>query len=122
MSLNHRGEAKIGCVLSILLIIAVAYCGYKTVPAYYYSVQFLDEVDALVRRAAVYNWTERKILDSLLKLAMDWEQPVAKENIKIQHTRYNLIVDIEYKLPMDLGFYKFDLERKQKYAGLAAAF
>jgi hypothetical protein len=121
MRLNRRGESKFGCLLAVVLLALTVYCAIRFVPPYYNSVQFLDETEAMTTRAAVYGWSEKKIHESYLQVAMKYEQPVTEENIKIYRTRNNLTIEIEYILPIELGFYTYNLERKVKYSGLSGS-
>ena len=115
------GESKVGCLLAILLLLLAVYCGFIGVPPYYNSVQFFDESEALVTRAAVYGWPEKKVMDALLDLAHKLNQPVTADNIKIAKTRNNMVVDISYTLTLDFGFFKYDLSRSAKFSGLSGS-
>jgi len=75
----------------------------------------------MTTRAAVYGWSEKKIHESYLEVAAKYDQPVTKDNIKVVRTRNELIVEIDYILPIDLGFYVYNLERKAKYSGLSGS-
>ncbi len=121
MMLNRRGESKIGCLVAVVLLAVTVYCAVKFVPPYYNSIQFLDETEAMTARAAVYGWSEKRIHESYLEVAVKYEQPVIKDNIKVYRTRNELVVEINYILPIDLGFYVYNLERKAKYSGLGGS-
>ena len=121
MKLNSRGESKLGCLVAVLLLVVTVYCAIRFVPPYYNSVQFIDETEAMTTRAAVYGWSENKIHESYLEVAAKYDQPVTKDNIKVIRTRNELMVEIDYILPIDLGFYVYNLERKAKYSGLSGS-
>jgi len=121
MRINAKGESKIGCLFAVLLLLLAIYVGFIGVPPYYNSVQYFDECEALVTRAAVYGWSEKKVTESLLDLARKLSQPVAVENIKVSKTRNNMMVEINYILPMDFGFYNYDLPRNARFSGLSGS-
>ncbi len=121
MGINAKGESKVGCLLAVLLLLLAIYVGFIGVPPYYNSVQFFDEGEALVTRAAVYGWTEKKVTESLLDLGHKLNQPITEENIKVSKTRNNMVVEINYILPLDFGFYKYDLPRNARFSGLSGS-
>jgi hypothetical protein len=121
VKVNRIGESKVGCLLAILLLVIAIYFGFVGIPPYYNSVQFFDESESLVTRAAVYGWPEKKVMDSLLELARKLDQPVTADNIRIAKTRNNLVVEIDYTLTLDFGFFKYGLSRNAKFSGLSGS-
>lgn len=121
MDINAKGESKVGCVFAVLLLLLAIYVGFIGVPPYYNSVQFFDEGESLVTRAAVYGWSEKKVTESLLDLARKLNQPITAEDIKVNKTRNNMVVEINYILPLDFGFYKSDLPRQARFSGLSGS-
>lgn len=121
MVINARGESKVGCLFAILLLLVAIYVGFIGVPPYYNSVQFFDESESVVTRAAVYGWSEQKVTETLVDLARKLSQPVTAENIKVNKTRNNMVVEINYVLTMDFGVFKYDLARNARFSGLSGS-
>lgn len=49
---HQRGEGKIGCIISLLIVLLVAAVGYKAIPLYYANNQLSDTAEELGTRAA----------------------------------------------------------------------
>ena len=122
MGINRKGEGKLGCLIFLVIVVMIGYIAYNAGPPYYRSVQFMDEVEAKSRRAAVDGWSDERLRQDIEQMAVSLNQPVMPKDIKISKSGYNLIVRIEYTLSLDFIFFKYPLERKMEFASLRSRF
>ncbi|MBN2433280.1 MAG: hypothetical protein JXQ27_17550 [Acidobacteria bacterium] len=114
MKLNSKGDSKLGCILSVLVLAAAIWCAYKIIPPYYNATSFFDEVESKVREAANNRRMEKDLEKNIYLLADRYEQPSAAENpretmhVNVAIGGQSIAVDIKYKLHIDLGVYEFD--------------
>jgi len=118
--INAKGGSKAGCLVAILILLLGIWTSYKILPPYYQSSSFFDNAQAKLREAANRRWPKQKIEDEMYRLARKYEQPgpgiEPRKEMKIEvfpGTR-SVTVKIQYKIHIDLGFYKFDMGRDKE--------
>ncbi len=85
-----------------LLIFAVAgYVGMKVGPVYYNAQEFEDALQVEGVKAGARFYTDEVILDDIMKLARSFEIPIKEENVKINRAGGQLIIAVEYSVPVE---------------------
>lgn len=107
MHINQRGEGKAGCILSLLIFAAIAYACFVAVPALYKATAFRDDTEKYFRTANSKSYTEETIRRDVLKMAVDYDQPVTPEEIAITKGANVVTLDIHYKQDLDFKVYKY---------------
>lgn len=84
----HRlqsGEGKIGCIISLLILIILAAVGYKVIPVYYANNQIVDYAEELGTRASALS---AEVIDKQIRAkAAELEIFEAREGASIRVTK-----------------------------------
>jgi hypothetical protein len=121
MILNMRGESKLGCLFSVLILVLAIWCAFKIIPPYYNSTSFYDSVEAKIREAANYRWDKAKIERHIWELATKHDQPEPgvdpRKTIKlvVNVTSKAVSVEVVYSIDINLGFYTYTLNRDKSF-------
>lgn len=122
MQIDRKGEVKPSCILVLVLLAVAIFAAIRGVPPYYNSTQFLDEVDSATRSASSRGINEAKLMEKILNLANQYEQPVTRDHVSITKAGSNLVVKIDYSLPIDFGVTTYELPRQAKFVSLSGSF
>ncbi len=85
---SQRGEGKVGCSISLLVLIIVGGISLKAVPAYYADNQIIDLVQRKIEQAAgrTSEDLEKEIRIEIRQQSIDVPEAVAPSAIKIRKT------------------------------------
>lgn len=89
-----------GTILSLLVLAVLIYLGIKYVPVMINSYSFRDFIEEEARYAAVRKGDE-DIRDRVYQKATDLTLPVKKANIKVQRSRHELTITVDYTVPIE---------------------
>ena len=85
---------KRSAIIWLVLIVAVAYIGYKLIPMYYRHEMMSYDVEGQIKVADKYD--EDEIKDTLLEKAKEWSMPITFNNIVVDRRESNIIITINY--------------------------
>jgi len=106
---GERGGAKFNFLLTVLVLGAMGYAGFKVVPAYVNDYQFQDFIQQESRFAlAGY---PRKSPDDLrndvIKKAKELDLPLKSEDIRVSVSNTNVDISADYSVTFDLSVYQW---------------
>ena len=101
--------------LLILLILVLA--AWQIVPVYFQRFQFTDFVGAEVKFAVSKRANVKKVRSNILDEARRAQIPITAADVHITRRGPTFTVEIDYKLPVDLGVYQFQWPSHVKIAG-----
>ena len=108
MFVNERGGSKIGCLVGLLLVVAVVYAGFQ----WGYALWDLETLKEQVTECGRY-WAQRDIKsiepirNDLLRRADMIGLEVFAEDIEISHTAHALTVDLWWDAPLRFPRYTY---------------
>ena len=99
MSTNNSGKASIRTVFWIVFLGAAVYAGFLIgVP--HVTNKMLDyEVENAAKNAAHYR--DEEILKNVLEKAHFWYIPIDKDNVRIERTKEDIVIEIKYEVIVD---------------------
>lgn len=111
---SERGEGKIGCILTLLILAGAVAVGLKVVPVYYTNSSLADSAEEVAAQAGLYTKAalEAKLRDKAVELnipeaAADGAMTVSTAGTKNLGT---CTIAFDYTRTVDLyGFYRFDI-------------
>lgn len=103
---NEKGNAYLGYLLFLLIVLCTVYLGSQVIQFYYYSWEIEGAMEAQAAKASVFR--DDEIRKTLLKEIKKLELPINDErDLKINRTANKIIIDLEYEevLYLELGEY-----------------
>ncbi len=104
---TQRGDVPVGCLVGMVLLLAVVLVGIKAVPAITRVGELEKRVAELADRANRREYTDQRILRDILAKAEEIDLPVAKENVRIDRTEHRIKVRIVFDYPLEFPFYTY---------------
>ncbi len=105
----ERGEGKFKAILVTAILAFMVYAAVKIVPSYVSEYQLADKMTEVARFASVNRNTEEQIRETIYKEMQELNVPARKEDLKISAEAGRVSISLDYKVPVDLMVYKFDL-------------
>jgi hypothetical protein len=113
--MRQRGEGKIGCIISILILGAVAAAAYKAVPVYWGNSELVDACDLIASGASrkPIEVIEREVKDKAKELGV-MEALTDRNAIRVSKVgggeAGTCTIYLKYTTVIDFyGFYKWSL-------------
>ncbi|HEY3170922.1 MAG TPA: hypothetical protein VGK08_07940 [Thermoanaerobaculia bacterium] len=102
-----RGAGNIGCVLWLIVLVAVGHVLWKVVPVKIRSSEFYDVMQEQASFGSIKS--EHQIQYEILRRAQELKIPVTKENLKIVRDRQSVTVEAHYSITIEFfgGAYKY---------------
>jgi hypothetical protein len=83
VSRNVRGNGKLGCLLTLLVLAVALFLTYKIGPVYFDKINFEDDLARIVNRAGAENWRDQPIRDQVLATARGMNFEIARNEVRI---------------------------------------
>jgi hypothetical protein len=100
---RERGEGQLGCLVGLILLAIGIFVAWKMIPVKVKAAELRQMVVDEAKSAGSHN--DGKIRDFILNKARENDLPVSEENIKISRAHSEIIVDVEYDIPIEFpGF------------------
>ncbi len=96
-------------IITLLIVVAGVYVGYRLAPIYYTNFAYQDFVDNQVRIDCYTNRPAADVAETLLKKANNMGIPLDPSDIKVTRGPASLAVSINYTVHVDLPFHPIDL-------------
>lgn len=106
---TERGEGRLKALIYLVVLIVGVFVAFKMVPAYVADYQLKDKMSEQARFAIVNRYTEDQIKDNIYRVIQDLDIPAKREDVKVQNTNHGIEISVSYTVPVDLLFYKTDL-------------
>lgn len=105
----ERGEGKLKAILVTAILAFLIYAAVKVVPPYVSEYQLADKMQETARYASVTRSSVDQIRETIYKEMVDLNIPAQKEDLKITAEAGKVSISLDYRVPIDLTVYKFDL-------------
>ena len=101
--LSERGTGRTGCLLSILVIVAVAYFGVPVAGTYIRFYRFRNEMQTQARFAPSIDDStiRRRLLQTIDELGL----PDSARNFRIRRGAREILITSSWQEPIELPFY-----------------
>jgi hypothetical protein len=106
---SQRGEGRIKAIIYTIVLAVAVYVAVKVVPVYVAEYQLKDKIAEQARFAVVNRYPEDQVRDVIFKVIQDLDIPAKRDDIKVETTNHGLMISVNYSVPVDLGFYKTEL-------------
>ena len=106
---GERGEGKAKAIIVTLSLAFLVYAAVKVVPPYVSEYELSDKMQETARFASVNRNSEEQIRESIMRTIDELQIPAAKEDVKVTAAGGRVSISVDYKVPIDLMVYKFDL-------------
>ena len=93
----------------LLIFLGVIFAATRYGPPYFAAYQFNDFIRQEVKFAVTARRTANDLRTDIAKKAQELNIPITARDIKITRRGPALIVDIEYRVPIDLKVYQHEL-------------
>lgn len=110
---SERGSSRMNLVLTLAILGATVFTGWKILPPYFNNYQFQDAVQSEARFAlsGYPRKTEDDIRNDIWKKAQELSIPLNKQDeIQIVLNQGNISIAADYAVPIDLLVYQFSLQ------------
>jgi hypothetical protein len=78
-----RGNGKLGCLLTLLVLAVALFLTYKIGPVYFDKISFEDDLARIVNRAGSENWRDQPIREQILATARGMNFDIVRDDVKI---------------------------------------
>lgn len=106
---GERGEGKAKAIIVTLVLAFLVYAAVKVVPPYVSEYELSDKMQETARFASVNRNSEDQIRKSIMSTIEDLQIPATLDDIKVTASGGRVTISVDYKVPIDLTVYKFDL-------------
>jgi predicted membrane protein len=106
---GERGEGKFKAILVTAILVFLVYAGWKMVPPYINEYQLNDTMQETAKFASVTRSGEDQIRATIFRKIEELDIPATKEDVKVSAVNGKVSISVDYSVPIDLMFYKFDL-------------
>jgi hypothetical protein len=106
---RQRGEGRLKGFLYLAFLIVGVFVAVKLVPSYVSDYQLKDKITETAKFAIVNRYTDEQIKDNIFHTIQDLDIPAKRDDIKVTNTNHGIAIDVTYTVPVDLIFYKTDL-------------
>ncbi len=106
---GERGQGKFKAILVTVILAFMVYAAVRMVPPYVAEYELSDKMQETARFASVNRNSEEQIREAIWKTIEDLQIPATKEDVKVTASGGRVTINVDYKVPIDLMVYKFDL-------------
>ena len=102
---NQTGTSKIGILIITIMIIIIAYGALKYFPMQLHSTDFYDRMERIARDPGYRD--KDSIVNELMKKARELDLPINQNQIKIDLTKGNVEITVDYQVVISTPFRDF---------------
>ena len=99
----RRGASKLGCLVSLLLVVAIGYFGVKVGEVYYDFYKFQDRMVNEANYAA--HRTDTQIRTHLMALADSLGLPPSAQIVNVRRVNSQIFIWANYYIPLEVPGY-----------------
>lgn len=120
---NERGEGKLGCTVTLLLLVTFVYLSIKTVPIYLAKVEFDEGMSRIASQAGSTNMPSKAIAERVKALAKSGEFEVDPEDIRVtRSTSFQTVpeikIDVDFQRRLELPGYVYVFRFNSKVSSM----
>ena len=107
---GSSGKGNLGCLFSLLIVVALGYLGYKFVPHYVSHFQLKDALNEIaVYRAAKGGSEKQTIQEEVIAKAKEMGIQLKREDVKVRQEEEKVYITVKYTVPVDLPNQTYNL-------------
>ncbi|MEJ2112076.1 MAG: hypothetical protein P8Z37_19640 [Acidobacteriota bacterium] len=122
--LNAEGKGFLGCMLGIVLLVAMIFAAIKLAPVYYSNYMFEEELKNITSDAGARYRSNDTIITEIVNSAKEFDITIkpadTDKNIKIERFAGQIHITVRYYVPVDFLIYKTTLEFEIKNSSFTA--
>ncbi len=99
---SDAGIGRLKIIFVFLVLGAVAYTAFKTVPVYMSNYELADYIRQLAIKSSVERVSPQIVQDHVVAHAQEQNLPVTRDNVKVTITSGKVRIDVDYTVPIDL--------------------
>jgi hypothetical protein len=111
---KQRGIGKIKAILTLLIVLLLAYGIFQVAPAYMDNFWVQDEMTTQARFAVTQRRTEDDVREAIWKVVKEREihatPPIKREDIRVEYTGRSINVSLRYTVVINLYVYQFPIQ------------
>ena len=112
---SRRGISALGCLVSILLVVAIGYFGVQAGQVYWDFVQYQDAMRQHARFAG--RKTDKEIIRALRSKADSLGLPESAQNVRIHRNARHIDIEAEYYAIVELPLFVHEVYLNPKAEG-----
>ncbi len=107
---SERGAGRIGCLVSLVLILVFLFLSFKVAPVYLDKLDFEDGLARIASRAGVESWPPKTVKERVIDLARSKDFEVTPEDVQVTAPlRFQPVpeikIDVRYRRQVELPGY-----------------
>jgi hypothetical protein len=105
---RERGEGQFGCLVGLVVVLAVGLISYKMIPV---KIKAADLRDTMIDEAkSAGQHSDKHIRKTIMQKAEELELPLDDEGISIKRSGNNttIQVDVEYTVPIEFPGFTYE--------------
>ncbi len=106
---RQSGSLKLSNLLLLAILAVAVYVGVQAVPAEYHNDQLQNRLAQEARIASYYNADNAHIRSRVLADAQQLDLPLSAPQIRIERTGGAVTIQIQYSVPIQIPFYRWQL-------------
>ncbi len=99
----QSGEGQAGCIISLIILLIVAFIAFKMVPVKVKSADFRQELVDEAKSGSLRN--DKQIRANLMDKAAELNLPLKDEDLKITRSRSQITIEASYVVPIEFPGY-----------------
>ncbi len=111
---RERGSNNIGCILGMVLLLAVVFAGIKAVPVRLAVAELQDYCERQGEQASLPRFSDDKIAEAVFNKAIEEHLPVKKEDIKVSRDQAQVHIEVKYRVVIDFLVYQYNWDVEHK--------
>jgi len=110
-----RGESKLGCLISLLIVVAAGYTAWHWGHAQWNYETMKQEITDIVKfHAAERNLKKQAIINQIIEKSEEIGLDIYEEDIEIRVVKKELIIDVFWEVPIAFPGYTYFLQYNVK--------
>jgi hypothetical protein len=106
---SDSGAGSLKTIFALLVLGAIAYVAFKTIPIYVSSYEVQDYIRQLAIKSSVERVKPEAIQDQVTAHAVEKDLPVARDDVKVTINGGKVRIDMDYTVLVDLKIYTLPL-------------
>jgi hypothetical protein len=103
---RERGEGNFGCLVGLIFLLAGIFIAYKMIPVKVKAAELREVLQDEAKSAGTHS--DDRIRAAILAKAKENNLPVTEENISIERTTNEIMVDLNYVVPIVFPGYTYN--------------
>lgn len=110
----QSGEGQMGCIISLVILLIVAFIAFKMVPVKVKSAEFRAELVDEAKSGSLRK--DKEIRANLMDKAAELNLPLQNEDLKINRSRSQITIEARYVVPIEFPGYTYMWEFDADYS------